>query len=96
MDYETPAASKPASTSIERFRVVPGNRGSARGEVLDRFVEKLNPAREASGYRPYTVQQMAVLLSHVPTDDLHPFYKQCEQSGIPFGAYFHWSLKTSA
>jgi hypothetical protein len=66
MNYEIPAAAKPITASLERFRVVPGNRGSARGEVLDRFVEQLNPVREASGFKPYTVKQIAIMLSHMP------------------------------
>jgi hypothetical protein len=93
MDYQVPIKAKRFDASQKEYRVVEGNRGSARGEILEKFLDRLNPAREAGGYEPYTVQRIAVLLAHVPTDDLYVFYKQCDQAGIPFGAYFHWSLK---
>lgn len=84
---------KKASVDLSRFKVVKNNRGSARGEMLDEFLARLNPSREAKGYKPFSIKRLAMMLSHVPTEDLHAFYKQCDQAGIPFGAYFHWSLK---
>jgi hypothetical protein len=93
MDYQIPIKAKCFDSSHKCFKIVKGNRGSARGENLDKFLERLNRERDAEGYKPYTIERVAVLLAHVPTDDLHAFYKQCEQAGIPFGAYFHWSLK---
>lgn len=93
MDYQVPVKAKRFDASHKHFRVVEGNRGSERGDILVNFLEKLNPAREAGGYKPYTIERLAVLLAHVPTDDLYAFYKQCEQAGIPFGAYFHWAIR---
>lgn len=91
-DYTLPTI-KNFSADLSRFQVVENNRGSARGEMLDKFLEKLNPSREAAGYKPYNHARLSVLLAHVPTDDLYSFYRQCETANIPFSAYFHWALK---
>lgn len=93
MEYQSPLRAKSLSIPLDRFTVVSGNRGSNRGDLIGDFLIRLNKARVAKGYKPYTAQRLAVLLAHIPTEDLHPFYKQCEQAKIPFGAYFHWALK---
>lgn len=80
-------------TGMERFSVVEKNRGSQRGEMLDKFLERLNPSRIAAGYKPLSHARIATMLSHIPTDYLFAFYRQCETSQLPFSAYFHWSLK---
>lgn len=79
--------------NLSKFKVVKNNRGSQRGEMLDKFLERLNPPRIADGYKPLSHSRLSKLLAHIPTEDLHAFYKQCENSDMPFGAYFHWSLK---
>lgn len=85
---------KPLASNMARFKVVKGNRGSARGEILDRFLARLNPSREAAGYKPYTHARLSLLVQHIKgADELEAFYKQCDTAGIPFSAYFHWSLK---
>jgi hypothetical protein len=85
---------KRPSTDLSRFKVVQGNRGSARGDVLDMFLSRLNPDRVAKGFKPLTHSRLSVMLAHIKeTDDLHAFYRQCDQAGIPFSAFFHWSLK---
>lgn len=80
-------------TGMERFSVIKGNRGSARGEMLDKFLARLNPGRVAGGYKPLTHARIGKMLAHIPTDDLYAFYQLCERSDLPFGAFFHWSLK---
>jgi hypothetical protein len=77
---------------VSRFTVAP-QRGSERGELLDKFLERLNPSRIQAGYKPYNHARLSVMLQHLKTDELYPFYRQCEQAGIPFSAFFHWSLK---
>ena len=72
MDYKSPLKAKSITLSLERFSVVSSNRGSNRGELLGDFMARLNPARVAKGYKPYTVQRVAVLLAHIPTEDLYP------------------------
>lgn len=85
---------KPLATNMARFQVVKGNRGSARGDILDRFLERLNPPRVAIKLKPYTHARLSLMLQHIKgTDELHAFYEQCEKAGIPFSAFFHCSLK---
>ncbi len=76
-----------------KFKVIKNNRGSQRGELLDKFLSRLNPSRIADGYKPLTHSRISGFLAHIPTEDLHAFYQQCEKATIPFSAYFHWSLK---
>lgn len=89
---ETKSAASLFSGS-KRFSVVKGNRGSNRGEQLDRFLERLNAARVGTKYKPLTIQRLAMMLAHIPTEDLHAFYQMCEKSDLPFGAKFHYELK---
>lgn len=85
---------RPLATNMHRFQVVQNNRGSARGDVLDRFLERLNPPRVAAKYKPYTHARLSLMLQHIKgADELEAFYKQCDTAGIPFSAFFHWSLK---
>lgn len=85
---------RPLATNLDRFKVVQGNRGSARGDILDRFLERLNPPRVASGFKAYTHARLSLLLQHIKgADELEAFYKQCDKAGIPFSAFFHWSIK---
>jgi hypothetical protein len=92
-EHHIPAI-KSAQFDLSRFKVVKGNRGSARGEVLDMFLNRLNPSRVAAGYKPLSHSRLAVMLAHIKqVDELHAFYRQCDQAGIPFSAFFHWSLK---
>jgi len=84
---------KTVNFDATKFKVVKNNHGSQRGLILDQFLEKLNPTREKSGYKKLTHSRISGLLAHIPTEDLHAFYQQCEKATIPFSAYFHWSLK---
>lgn len=90
-EYDTPTI-KRANFDFSRIQVVKSNRGSARGEMLDKFLERINPGRKAVGLRPYSHARLSQLLQHVPTDQLYPFYRDCERAKN-FSAYFHWSLK---
>lgn len=77
---------------LSRFTVKENNRGSQRGDMLDKFLAKLNPSRIAAGYKPLTHARLSMMLSHLHTDQLYPFYKDCQRAKN-FSAYFHWSLK---
>lgn len=79
-------------SGLGRFEVKKGNRGSRRGEMLDKFLDRLNAARVGTKYKPLSIKRVAMMLAHVPTDDLYPFYKDCERAKT-FSAYFHWALK---
>jgi hypothetical protein len=63
-----------------------------REELITKFLDKLNPDRTSAGYRCMTYARVARMLQHLPTPELYPFFKQCENARS-FGAYFHWALK---
>lgn len=77
----------------DRFKVVKGAKGSERGDLLDRFLWRLNPAREAAGYKPLTHGRLSYILQHIPTDELHGFLKECEHASCGFSRCFWGSLK---
>ena len=83
---------KTPAFDMTRFAVAK-TRGSERGELLDRFLERLNPSRTASGFPPLSIKRMAFMLSHIPTDELHAFYRQCETYNGPFSKAFFGALK---
>lgn len=53
---------------------------SERGELIERFVTRLNSSRVAGGYKPLGAGFYASKMSHIPTDELHFFYKKLDQS----------------
>ena len=75
---------------MSRFQIKKG--GSERGEQLDKFLERLNPARIQAGYKPLNHARLGMMLAHIPTDDLHAFYRQCETANN-FSKFFWWSLR---
>ena len=75
---------------INRFEIKRG--GSQRGEMIDRFLEKLNPPRRASGYKELTPAGLNRLISHIPTEQLYPFFRDCERARN-FSKYFFWSIR---
>lgn len=78
--------------SMDRFQVVKNNHGSQRGEMLDKFLARLNPPRIAEGFRPLTHGRLSQLLAHIPTEDLYAFHRSCEQANS-YSRFFWWSLK---
>ena len=65
---------------------------SERGELLERFLLRLNPPRVRDGYKPLTPARVGMLMSHIPTDELHYFYQQCD-SGNNFSKLWWWYVK---
>lgn len=63
-----------------------------REELLEQFREMLNSDRVKSGYKPLTFVSLVMILKHVPTGDLYPFYKKCLNARI-FAQCFWGSLK---
>lgn len=92
-EHHTPEAKKLA-IDLSRFIVVKNNRGSQRGEILDKFLTRLNPSRVQAGFAPLTHPRLCRLLANYKSpQDLYIFFQECEKAGIPFSAYFHWRLK---
>jgi hypothetical protein len=68
---------------------------SERGELLQFFLDNLNPARKADGYRPLTPAALGVRLSHLSLQNLYYLKSVCldaERNGKPFSAIFWWSI----
>jgi hypothetical protein len=67
---------------------------SERDELLSKFLSHDLKLRDhkTKQLRPITDRELAIKLSHIPTGDLHAFYKQCENARS-FGRYFWWALK---
>lgn len=59
---------------------------------MEKFLERVNRGRTESGYPAITMKRLAHMLAHIPTDQLYPFYRDCERAQ-KFSAYFWWSLK---
>jgi hypothetical protein len=53
---------------------------SSRDELLDRFLDRLNPSRIADGYKPYSASHVAGILSRagVTTEGMFLFYQRCD------------------
>jgi hypothetical protein len=83
---------KKPTIDLSRFSVVSNNRGSERGDMLDKFLVRIEEVRQANGFSKLGIKRLASMLAHIPTDQLYPFYQDCERAKS-FTAYFHWSLK---
>lgn len=69
---------------------------SERDELIARFVAhgSINIRdRKTKELKPATAKDIAMLLLHVPTTDLYPFYKSC-LNARSFSRFFWWSIKT--
>jgi hypothetical protein len=67
--------------------------GSERGDLLERFMERLNAPRIQAGFRPLSYGRLSALLAHLEISDLYAFYKQCEAYKGPFSKCFWGALK---
>lgn len=52
---------------------------SERAELIERFVTRLNASRTGK-YKPLPAAFYASRMSHIPTDELHAFFKKLDQS----------------
>ena len=69
---------------------------SERGELVQFFLDKLNPGRVRDGYKPLTPAALGVKLSHLSKSDLYYLKSICmdaETRGGSFAKMFWWSLK---
>jgi hypothetical protein len=90
-----------AHTDMEPIKNLFGNlsrptkptKQTERGQLLETFLSRLNPGRQAKGYPPLTIKRLAYELTAVPTKDLYALLskiKDGERRGVPVGAIF-WS-----
>lgn len=83
---------KPLDQLLRTRKPVPQKIRGPRDELIQKFTDRLNQARVGTKFKPLTCRAVAVKLSHLPTSDLWPFYRQCE-SARSFSAYFWWALR---
>lgn len=62
---------------------------SERAELIERFVTRLNNSRIAGGYKPLGAKFYATKMALIPTDELHMFYKELDNSKN-FSALWWW------
>lgn len=77
---------------LSRYQQPRSKATSERAELIEKFLSRLNPPRIADGFKPLTPARLGAMLAHVPTEDLWPFYRSCEQANS-FSRFFHWSLR---
>lgn len=84
--------------NLFRTKHVKKGRATERGELLDTFLARLNPARQRAGYRPLAYGRLAYLLTGIKTTDLYALLSICndaERRGYPWSAIFWKEIKPS-
>src|SRR3989344_3078072 len=62
-----------------------------RGELMKYFLEQVNMARVADGFKAMTMGHMGKLLQNIPTKDLYYLKSVCDQSKN-FSKKFWWEI----
>ena len=91
-EYQPPQQMKKVGLDMSRFQVAKSNIKSERAELLEKFVTRLNNGRVSGGFKPLGAGFYATKMSLVPTDELHMFYKELDQSKN-FCALWWWKTK---
>jgi hypothetical protein len=65
-----------------------------RDELILKFLDRINPAREKATFKPYSYQALAARLKRLKEPELFALYKQCTEARS-FTALFEWTLKNS-
>ena len=65
-----------------------------RAHLLEQFLARINTEeRRTAGYKDVKPARLGMMLSHVDTDDLEAFYKQCATYKGAFSKAFFGALK---
>lgn len=91
-DYESPKETKKIGFDLSRFKVEKSKITNERQELLEKFVTRLNNSRVAAGYKPLGPGFYATKMALIPTDELHMFYNELDQSKN-FSALWWWKIK---
>jgi len=67
------------------------DRRTERGELMKYFMERVNAARVADGFRAMTMGHMGKLLQKIPTKDLYYLKSVCD-SAKNFSKKFWWEI----
>jgi len=87
-DYQV-LKSKKASFDFSRFEKPKSKATSERASLIEPFVTRLNNSRIAGGYKPLRASFYAQKMALIPTDELHMFYKELDNSKN-FSALWWW------
>ena len=71
---------------------------SERAELIQKFLNKLNPPRLEVGLKPLNVVFISTILSYSnlkSPHDIYAFYRKCE-AAKSFSKYFWWALTVKA
>jgi hypothetical protein len=74
------------------------DRRTERGDLMDRMLARLNPARKAAGFKPMKHAALGAALQGIPTCDLYALVSKCddaERRGWPWSAIFWKELRPS-
>jgi hypothetical protein len=82
-----------SSSYVEKFQQPPLFK-SQRDELIAKFLGQgiQLTDRKTKQLRPVIDRELVFILGHIPTADLHAFYRQCE-GARSFGRYFWWAIK---
>lgn len=58
-----------------------------RGDLLEKFLQKVNNERKGTKYKPMTMKLLAIKLSHVKTADLYYLDSVCKDYENRSGSY---------
>lgn len=62
--------------------------------MIEQFLGKINDEeRRDAGYKDVTPARIGMMVSHIKTDDLEAFYKQCGEYKGGFSRAFFGALK---
>lgn len=78
--------------NLEALRPTKGKPRNEREELMEQFLEQLNPSRLQIGLSKMSHGRLAKIFEKVPTSDLYPFLNNCKKSKT-FSGYFWWSVK---
>lgn len=66
-------------------------RETERGELMQYFIDRINPGRIRDGLPKITMGRMGKILEQIPTKDLYYLKRICDDSGN-FSKRFFWEL----
>lgn len=78
--------------NLDNLLPLNGKPRNEREELLNQFLEKLNPSRLTMGLKAMTHGRLAKIFEKVPTPDLYPFFNDCMKAKT-FSSLFWWRIK---
>jgi len=81
--------------TVKRIETPPAKKqaGSERGDLMQYFMDRLNPYRRQDGFPPLTYPRMGKILQGLTTRDLYYLKSRCDDAKS-FSKTFWWLLDT--